>query len=972
MTTYNVEIVVNGRDNASAPLGRVGGALGNIAQITAGILGADMLKGIASGLANITQEALQSYAAYERLGMALQSLTARELLNTGQAGNMTQAMGLAADKSQELLKWIEKLAIQSPFNQEDVAGAFRLSMAYGFTTDEAKRLTGAMIDFAAGSGASGYSMQMISLALGQIKAKGKLAGQEVLQLTNAGLDVRGILAESFGVTTEELIRMQERGLIPANEAIEAIVSTLERDFGGAAKAQAGTFSGLLASLEDIKSVGLREFFEGTFKSVQPYLQKFVDTLSSEEFMNSLNKLGQGLGKTVSNVMEFVASLQGVASAIMHVFTSLTTGNFEVFAQKVSNAIWEIGSRLGFTNDQIAGVISGWLKLRTALQQGFGKINLLEMLTGGAGLLAGGGLAAAFGPLAAIGGQFGLTIAAGVGGALTAKLGAFVVPALTKTLVGNPALSGLLVKIFGSILGVGKLAGLMTPLAGLVTLGGPILLVATAVMTLVGAFQLLQSGKLLPMLEPLKGSFQQIGETAARIIPVLQKVGQQIWDSLVKNSEQLASQVIPWMVSSFQKLGDWFSENEPLIKKFIETIGGFISNWLLPAIAGAWQVLEPLLTGIIDLFLGLVTLIMQVLTGDWAGAWETLKQIAVNVLEALGQAVLGLLNWIANMMGTNLTELGNTLSMLGAIIANWWGNLGNTLNMLGSIIANWWAGLGNTIMMLGAIISAWWSGLGTTAMQALAIVSSAISTWASGLGTTLMQLFTIVSAGVMEWITGVGTTATQLFAIVSYGVSDAFQKIVGLISAAKSSIQSAWANIVIVVQTFMQNLVGTISGFFVQFMQLGGEMIQNLYQGASDVLGGLWGSFADIGSSIVSGVQSGVEGAWSTFVGWFQGLIDDLLSNIMNSLGIHSPSTVFAGIGANMMAGLGAGVGEAAAIPQTALMNTTDDLIGAAKNQAARFGNAVTNNQTQTNYFGPVTVVSGKSDRGDQDMLKAMR
>jgi len=216
--------------------------------------------------------------------------------------SMTDAMAQAGPKVADLLDWITKLAVQSPFNQADVASAFRMAMAYGFTTEEAKRLTQATIDFASGSGATGAAMGTISLALGQIKAKGKLAGQEVLQLVNAGLSVDAILAGAFGKSTEEIVKMREGGLIPANKAIEAITASLEKDFGGAAKRQAGTFSGLISSLQDIKEIGLREFFTGTFEEIQPYVSSFVDSLSSQEFMGKLRAIGETVGATIGRLV----------------------------------------------------------------------------------------------------------------------------------------------------------------------------------------------------------------------------------------------------------------------------------------------------------------------------------------------------------------------------------------------------------------------------------------------------------------------------------------------------------------------------------------------------------------------------------------------------------------------------------------------------------------------------------------------
>lgn len=313
MPEYKVSIIVDGKDHASGPLSKVGGALSNIGQIAGGILTAKAITGIATGLLGAGSAALTSYADFERLGMSLQSLSARELLNSGAAANMADAMAKAAPMAKELQEWTQKLAVQSPFDQAGVADAFRTALAYGFTTKESQRLTQATIDYAAASGASSEAMGRITLALGQIKAKGKLAGQEVLQLTEAGLPVRDILAKAFNVTTEELVKMQERGLIPADKAIEAITASLENDFGGAAKRQAGTFSGLLSSLSDIKTIGLRELFGGMFETAQPALQGFTDLLSSDAFMGGLRSLGESVGKFIGPAVKGFEKLLMVAS-----------------------------------------------------------------------------------------------------------------------------------------------------------------------------------------------------------------------------------------------------------------------------------------------------------------------------------------------------------------------------------------------------------------------------------------------------------------------------------------------------------------------------------------------------------------------------------------------------------------------------------------------------------------------------------
>ena len=76
------------------------------------------------------------------------------------------------------------------------------------------------------------------------------------------------------------------------------------------------------------------------------------------------------------------------------------------------------------------------------------------------------------------------------------------------------------------------------------------------------------------------------------------------------------------------------------------------------------------------------------------------------------------------------------------------------------------------------------------------------------------------------------------------------------------------------------------------------------------LGKAVGSVFEIGKNIVSGLWDGIKsmGSWisDNISGFFSGIVD----GAKNLLGIHSPSTVFAGIGTNMGLGIGVGFADA--------------------------------------------------------------
>jgi len=85
-----------------------------------------------------------------------------------------------------------------------------------------------------------------------------------------------------------------------------------------------------------------------------------------------------------------------------------------------------------------------------------------------------------------------------------------------------------------------------------------------------------------------------------------------------------------------------------------------------------------------------------------------------------------------------------------------------------------------------------------------------------------------------------------------------------------------------------------------------EIISAIVTGLSETVSSVF----DIGKNIVSGLWDGIKSMdnWLTesVGGFFGGIID----GAKNLLGIHSPSTVFAGIGSNMGQGIGVGFTDA--------------------------------------------------------------
>jgi len=554
-----------------------------------------------------------------------------------------EAKEMAAKTSKELLGWIEQLAIKSPFTQDGIQSAFKTAMAYGFITDQAadlmvktgqldekqrantvtaQRLTQAMIDYASGAGLSPEIMDRVSLALGQIQARGKLAGQEVMQLTEAGISVDAILAQAFGKTTNEIVAMREKGLIPADQAILAITQSLERDFGGAAAAQTQTFAGLVSSLSDIKTIGLREFFTGTFEALQPYLAGFTDWAST--LGPKLAEIGATLGGAVAGALQTISGL----------IQSFQTGG-----------VGGVLGALGLPPEAAAlleGVAASVGTVATNLQTFAGAAGaLFTALSGGVPQLAGL--------------QAGLT-------AIDAGL-----PGLMGNMVFlGSTIDGVVQQVVGSFNEDWGPAWRLAQTTVEQTIDG-VRSIVVNVLTLI-------TGSIADHATQLKALFfeaySRIQQTVGQVLAAVSLIVTSILGNIKTFIATHGDDIRTFLGNAWEQIGRIINLATQLIQATIVPIFQGIARFIQEhgdeiqqALSITWNAIKGIISFVLDLIEGIIKVALKVLKGDWSGAWEEIKKT--------GEKLWG---DIQQVIGANLDALklifGKTIDNIKTKVKSW--------------------------------------------------------------------------------------------------------------------------------------------------------------------------------------------------------------------------------------------------------------------------------------------------------------
>jgi phage-related protein len=106
----------------------------------------------------------------------------------------------------------------------------------------------------------------------------------------------------------------------------------------------------------------------------------------------------------------------------------------------------------------------------------------------------------------------------------------------------------------------------------------------------------------------------------------------------------------------------------------------------------------------------------------------------------------------------------------------------------------------------------------------------------------------------------------------------------------------------IISTILEGISNNPDEIVNTIFNLGGIIIKAVF----DLLPKVLEAALQIGGSIVDGVWQGISNAWSWFTDKVSGFFSGIVDGVKESLGIHSPSRVFAAIGKNMAQGVGVG------------------------------------------------------------------
>jgi len=181
--------------------------------------------------------------------------------------------------AQKIIKELQQFGAVTPFTSAELIETAKRLKAFGFETNKIVDVTKRLGDIA---GATGADLGGIATAFGQIQAKGRLQGEELLQLQERGVDLQGTLRKEYGLTAEEFQKALSKGQIGADAVTFALEKLTEKGgkYANGAIAQSDTLNGKLSTLVDGIDTIARALGEVLAPALKDIFDLAIDTVNA--------------------------------------------------------------------------------------------------------------------------------------------------------------------------------------------------------------------------------------------------------------------------------------------------------------------------------------------------------------------------------------------------------------------------------------------------------------------------------------------------------------------------------------------------------------------------------------------------------------------------------------------------------------------------------------------------------------------
>lgn len=353
-----LEAAASGTDDAVADVGDAAEEAGEKAQKASG--GWTVLKGVMADLASSAIKAAVSTVADGAKKMVSAGLEYNQAME-GYVTNFTTMLGGSAEAANGMVGSLQKLASATPLAMSDLAGGAQTLLAFGVASDDVSGTLQRLGDISLGNA---DKMQSLARAYGKATAQGKLTGETVQMMIDAGWNPLIDICDQTGESMEDVQKRMAAGSISAEELTQAVNHATDAGgkFAGGMEAASKTVAGLTSTLQDNVNAMLGELMQpvsdAMLSTLLPTAIDAVDQLTTafeDEGIDGLSRVAGSLIATLS--AQLVSYAPQAIPAALSFIGALVTGLLSALPDLTGTSVELVGALLLGIADQLPGIIT---------------------------------------------------------------------------------------------------------------------------------------------------------------------------------------------------------------------------------------------------------------------------------------------------------------------------------------------------------------------------------------------------------------------------------------------------------------------------------------------------------------------------------------------------------------------------------------------------------------------------------------
>lgn len=265
-----------------------------------------------------------------------------------------------AEAGGKLFEEIRQFAAATPLLVKDLASAAQTMLGFGISAEKVMPNLRAIGDISMGDA---QKLQSLSLAFSQMTATGKLMGQDLLQMINAGFNPLEEISRKTGQSIGVLKEKMSEGAISAEMVRDAFISATSEGgkFNGMLEAQSKTIAGQMSNLEGAMDDAMNAIGE----NFQPIIVEAIGGLT--ELVKNFDTVGKVILTCVEAVGAYkAAELVSIAITKRHTIAVIA----QTVAQTALNAVMALNPYVAATMAVVAlaAAIYTWTDRTTAQER----------------------------------------------------------------------------------------------------------------------------------------------------------------------------------------------------------------------------------------------------------------------------------------------------------------------------------------------------------------------------------------------------------------------------------------------------------------------------------------------------------------------------------------------------------------------------------------------------------------------------